>query len=167
MTVLWYAIGIYMIGVAIVLYLRPRTMFRENGMWKEFGLATDAEQTIFPFWMFSIIWAILSYALANLISIFFASVTLKSESASAATAATATNSTFIQPISSHPNTMVAAQPVGTVGMPTAMQAAMPISMPSMPATNARVPGYYILDPYANPAHPRYIYYGSEPPGMQS
>jgi hypothetical protein len=161
-----------MIGVAIVLYSRPRTMFREDGMWKEFGLASDTDQTIFPFWMFALIWAILSYAIASLISMFFASIALKSESASAAnTAANTTNSTFIQPISSHPNTMAAAPPVGSVGsmgMPTAMQAAMP-SVPSATATSvsARVPGYYILDPYANPAHPRYIYYGPEPPGMQS
>jgi hypothetical protein len=103
---------------------------------------------------------------------FFASIALKSESVSAtATATNTTNSAFIQPISSHPNTIVAAPPVGSVGtfgMPTAMQAAMPPnSMPSMPNTPARVPGYYILDPYANPAHPRYIYYGPEPPGVQS
>jgi hypothetical protein len=173
MTVLWYAIGIYMIGVAVVLYSRPRTMFREDGMWKEFGLASDTDQTIFPFWMFALIWAILSYAIASLISMFFASIALKSESTSIATAANnAPNASFIQPISSHPNTnvgsVVAAPPVGTFGIPTAMQAAMPPnSMPSIPNAPARVPGYYILDPYANPAHPRYIYYGPEPPGVQS
>jgi hypothetical protein len=162
MTVLWYAIGIYMIGVAIVLYLRPRTMFRENGMWKEFGLATETEQTIFPFWMFSIIWAILSYALANLISIFFASVALKSENTTTTTTTnTMPNSSFIQPISSHPNAM----PVVAPQLPTAIQAAMPTTS-NLSATSARVPGYYILDPYANPAHPRYIYYGPDPPGMQ-
>lgn len=164
MAVLWYAIGIYMIGVAIVLYLRPRTMFRENGMWKEFGLATEAEQTIFPFWMFSLIWAILSYALANLISIFFASVALQSEPGNATNATNMPpNSSFIKPISAHPN----AYPNTTIpAMPSAMQAAMPTA-PITTATPARVPGYYILDPYANPAHPRYIYYGPEPPGTSS
>lgn len=37
--------------------------------------------------------------------------------------------------------------------------------PPMANTATKVPGYYILDPYATPAHPRYIYYGSEPPGI--
>jgi hypothetical protein len=103
---------------------------------------------------------------------FFASIALKSETTMNTNTTNTTNSAFIQPISSHPNTMVAAPPVGSVGsmgMPTAMQAAMPSMMPSATTTSvsARVPGYYILDPYANPAHPRYIYYGPEPPGMQS
>lgn len=142
MAVLWYAIGIYMIGVAIVLYARPRIMFRENGMWKEFGLATEADQTICPFWMFALVWAILSYAGGNLLSIFFASVALKSMSTEPV------NASFIQPISTHPNVPV--QP----------------TIPMQPTGVPNVPGYYILDPYANPAHPRYIYYGLKPPGSE-
>jgi hypothetical protein len=164
MTVLWYAIGIYMVGIAIVLYVRPRIMFRENGMWKEFGLATEADQTICPFWMFAIVWAILSYALGNLISIFFASVALSSLSegtsntvtsanANTSTASTSTTNTtipntFMQPITQYPN----AAPQFPTFAP---------NPPSMPKS----PGYYILDPYAAPTHPRYIYYGPEPPGI--
>ncbi len=151
MSVLWYAIGIYIVGVAIVLYIRPRTMFRENGLWREFGLATETEQTIFPFWMFAMIWAILSYALANLISIFFASVALSSTGTTPATSTlsntsniTPPNASFLQPISGHPN--------------------MPMAAPMAPTMNTKAPGYYILDPYASPAHPRYLYYGPEPPG---
>ena len=157
MSVLWYAIGIYIVGVAVVLYIRPRTMFRENGLWREFGLATETEQTIFPFWMFAIIWAILSYALANLISIFFASVALSSTGTTPATSNTSNiappnaSASFIQPISGHPN-----MPMAPI-MPTA---------PTAPAMNTKAPGYYILDPYATPAHPRYLYYGPEPPGGQ-
>jgi hypothetical protein len=49
-----------------------------GGTWKEFGLANTGNYTVFPFWMFTIIWAILSYALATLGSMFFASVALKS-----------------------------------------------------------------------------------------
>lgn len=146
MAVLWYAIGIYMIGVAVVLYTRPRIMFRENGMWKEFGLATEADQTIFPFWMFALVWAILSYAMGNLLSIFFASVALKSMEP--------VNASFIQPISSHPN------------MPVTPMAPVQPTMPVQPTGVPNVPGYYILDPYANPAHPRYIYYGLKPPGSE-
>jgi hypothetical protein len=149
MGTLWYAFGIYMAGVGIVLYLRPRLMFLENGIWKEFGLATDADQTIFPFWMFAIVWAILSYALASLLSMFFASVTMKSADT---TMPVAPNASFIQPISANPNWSPAAQ-AHFASAPT------PAPMPT------RSPGYYILDPYANPATPRYIYYGPEPPGF--
>jgi hypothetical protein len=160
MTVLWYAIGIYMIGVAIVLYIRPRIMFHENGIWKEFGLATEADQTIFPFWMFALVWAILSYALATLVLMFFASVTMKS-------AESHVNASFMMPISSNPNIA----PVPTMPTMSTMPTMAPVAtMPTMPMSvtntpmNSRVPGYYILDPYANPAQPRYIYYGTEPPG---
>ncbi len=161
MSVLWYAIGIYIVGVAIVLYIRPRTMFRENGLWREFGLVTETEQTIFPFWMFAIIWAIVSYALANLISIFFASVALSSTGTTPATSntpnipnITTPNASFIQPISGHPN------------MPMATPMTAPMAAPITPTMNTKAPGYYILDPYATPAHPRYLYYGPEPPGGQ-
>jgi hypothetical protein len=153
MTVLWYAIGIYIVGTAIVLYVRPRIMFREDGMWKEFGLATETDQTIFPFWMFALLWAIVSYALANLLSIFFASVAIRSTNTAMPATATATaanlNASFIQPISSHPN-----------GQPASY-----ITPTTTAATTAKVPGYYILDPYASPVNPRYIYYGMEPPGV--
>lgn len=37
-------------------------MFTEEGIWKEFGIGRDPERyTWLPFWLFSIIWAILSY----------------------------------------------------------------------------------------------------------
>lgn len=157
MSVLWYAIGIYMIGVATVLYIRPRIMFHENGIWKEFGLATETDQTIFPFWMFSLVWAILSYALATLALMFFASVTMKS-----------VEPNFMMPISSNPNTYTPTMPTPAVpSMPTMpTMSAMPTmpTMPAVPPVNSNVPGYYILDPYANPAQPRYIYYGTQPPG---
>lgn len=149
MGTIWYAIGIYMIGIAVVLYIRPKSMFQENGMWKEFGLSAH-QQTVFPFWMFALVWAILSYALANLVAMFFASVALRSSDAPI-------NHSFLQPISTHPNV----QP-----LPAAMPAAMPMpTMPAMPAMPTKAPGYYILDPYANPAQPRYLYYGTEPPGF--
>jgi hypothetical protein len=145
-----------MAGVGIVLYLRPRLMFLENGIWKEFGLATEADQTIFPFWMFAIVWAILSYALGSLLSMFFASVAMKSSDMPQASN-TVPNASFIQPISAaNPNWSPAAQAhFATSATPTTIAPTMP----------TRSPGYYILDPYANPATPRYIYYGPEPPGF--
>lgn len=146
MTAIWYAISIYMIGVAVVLYLRPKTMFRDDGVWKEFGLQKDG--TVFPFWMFAIVWAVLAYALASLISMFFASIVLQSSEnvVSTVVSTVASNvqpaNSFMQPISQAPA----------------------INMPSqMPTEIPKVPGYYILDPYSSGA-PRYLYYGTAPPG---
>jgi len=39
-------------------------MFDDNGNWKEFGF-TESNHTWFPFWLFCIIWALLSYSIIN------------------------------------------------------------------------------------------------------
>jgi hypothetical protein len=42
-------------------------MFREDGRWKEFGIGRDPENfTHVPFWLFAIIWAIISYVCVTL-----------------------------------------------------------------------------------------------------
>jgi hypothetical protein len=63
---LWLAIVIYTVGLALILTLRPPLMFNENGTWKEFGYQrTDSSRhTIFPFWLFAVAWAFVSYAIA-------------------------------------------------------------------------------------------------------
>ena len=77
MSVLWLALGIYIVGVILVLFFRPSLMFREGaGTWKEFGLNTTGNYTLFPFWMFTIIWALISYVFATLTAIFFAGTVL-------------------------------------------------------------------------------------------
>ena len=39
-------------------------MFREDGRWKEFGIGRDpANFTHIPFWLFTIIWSLLSYVI--------------------------------------------------------------------------------------------------------
>ena len=57
---------LYLIGIIIVLLIRPFLMFDENGEWKEFGMISK-EHTIFPFWMFCIVWAIISYMISLLL----------------------------------------------------------------------------------------------------
>lgn len=43
-------------------------MFKENGQWKEFGIGRDPEYfTWMPFWLFSIIWSVISYVLILLL----------------------------------------------------------------------------------------------------
>lgn len=59
---LLYSGILYLIGVSIILVYRPSLMFTEDGIWKEFGIGRNPEQyTWLPFWLFAIIWAILSY----------------------------------------------------------------------------------------------------------
>lgn len=141
---IWYAISIYMIGIAVILYLRPKTMFRDDGMWKEFGLQKNA--TVFPFWMFAIVWAVLAYALATLLSMMFASIVLQSSEARVETLNTT-------------NTVRQAFPPTSIMQPISQAPAVNIPTPEIP----KVPGYYILDPYSTNT-PRYIYYGTAPPG---
>jgi hypothetical protein len=64
MHVLFLALTIYLLGVTIVLYLRPALMFHPGGTWKEFSLNPDPNHTWMPFWLFSILWAFVSYLVA-------------------------------------------------------------------------------------------------------
>lgn len=53
---------IYLIGVAVILALKPQLMFKDDGVWKEFGIGRNTEtHTWFPFWLFVILWALFSY----------------------------------------------------------------------------------------------------------
>jgi len=53
---------LYLAGVSTVLYIKPELMFNKDGEWKEFGLGRNQEQyTWMPFWLFTILWAMLSY----------------------------------------------------------------------------------------------------------
>jgi hypothetical protein len=54
---------VYLIGVAIVLAIRPSYMFTPDGLWKEFGIEKGDEYTLCPFWFFCIVWALVSYFL--------------------------------------------------------------------------------------------------------
>ena len=59
----------YLAGVAAILLLRPSLMFTDTGVWKEFGIGRRHEtHTWMPFWLFCILWSILSYLLAVLLA---------------------------------------------------------------------------------------------------
>ena len=60
--------SVYLVGVAIMLYLRPSYMFRPDGAWKEFGIGQREDRyTPFPFWMFCLVWAVVAYVLVILL----------------------------------------------------------------------------------------------------
>lgn len=45
-----------------MLALKPSFMFTFDGAWKEFGIGRNPEKyTVFPFWMFAISWAVVSF----------------------------------------------------------------------------------------------------------
>jgi hypothetical protein len=60
---------LYLIGVAILLMVRPSFMFTQEGIWKEFGIGRNPEtHTWMPFWLFCILWALLSYLLTVILA---------------------------------------------------------------------------------------------------
>jgi hypothetical protein len=95
MELLWLAIVFYSAGLAAVLYLRPTVMFNENGTWKEFGYQRDSRHTLFPFWLFVITWAIVSYVLSMAVSSYL------SASAVTATATAAASHSFASDMFDH------------------------------------------------------------------
>ena len=57
---------LYLIVVAIVLAIKPTSMFMEDGAWKEFGIGRNpATHTWMPFWLFAVLWALISYILVT------------------------------------------------------------------------------------------------------
>ena len=69
MKLLIYAGIIYLAGVSAMLLVRPTLVFREDGSWKEFGIGRDPENyTWMPFWLFAILWAMLSYMFTLLLA---------------------------------------------------------------------------------------------------
>jgi hypothetical protein len=59
---------VYLIGVGVVLTLRPELMFTPDGRWKEFGIGQDRTYTTpFPFWVFCLVWALVSYGVSLLV----------------------------------------------------------------------------------------------------
>jgi hypothetical protein len=62
---------LYLTGIAILLLIKPSYMFHEDGRWKEFGIGRNPERfTWFPFWLFTILWAVVSFFLVQLIASF-------------------------------------------------------------------------------------------------
>ena len=69
MKLLIYAGFLYLIGISVVILLKPVLMFTKDGIWKEFGLGRDTDRyTWMPFWLFAIIWAIMSYIVVVLVA---------------------------------------------------------------------------------------------------
>lgn len=143
MRVLLFSTILYLLGIAVVLYLRPKLMFHADGRWREFGLHDD-DMTVFPFWFFCIAWAVVSFLLGRLIVGEPASAG-KIVSASLVAAAPSLTSRATEPIDPLPVLSSGAE------------------------TNAlSKPGYYKLNTNATKKNgvPRYIYVGPELPSEE-
>ena len=140
---------LYLIGVSIVLLLRPTLMFRADGSWKEFGTRSP-NHTILPFWLFCLLWALGSYAIALLVSGETGSAAVSGPIATSATAAAAA----LQPIEP-PEDLVPVLPTNRNSKSNNIQTPY----------GAMKPGYYVLDQRAVRKNgiPKYIYVGEGPP----
>ena len=69
MSLLIYSGLLYLLGISIILTFKPEVMFTKEGNWKEFGLGrSKTRYTWMPFWLFAILWAILSYLFVLIIA---------------------------------------------------------------------------------------------------
>jgi len=69
MSLLIYSGLLYLLGISIILTFKPEVMFTKEGNWKEFGLGrSKLRYTWMPFWLFAILWAILSYLFVLIIA---------------------------------------------------------------------------------------------------
>ena len=171
MEILWLAIVFYSLGLAAVLYWRPRTMFHSNGTWKEFGYQRDSRHTMFPFWLFAIAWAFVSYAAAAAISW---TVTMPATGMVAAAAGSALHFTE-DDIDSLPSFGSVAPPIPDEMEATPVSRTPPSSQrrrtntnrgaTASPAKEKLRPGYYVLDESSPESGglKRYIYYGANRP----
>jgi hypothetical protein len=146
MEILWLAIVLYSVGLGLVLHFKPALMFNEAGAWKEFGYQRSSgprsRHTMFPFWLFAIAWAFLSYAIA-------AGISWVIPTAAVASAANSFNS-YAQSEYSDAEEEDIPPAVAPRGR-------------GRPRKTPR-PGYYVVDPESEKEGLRkYIYYGSEPP----
>jgi len=150
-------------------------MFNENGTWKEFGYQRDSRHTLFPFWLFVITWAIVSYVLSMAVSSYLTASATATATATA-TAAAASHS-FASDMFEHDSESeeeeVPEPPKKrrsrSVAQPAKSTEDESFGIPVSRAPSSREkprPGYYVLDPEATTKPQglrKYVYYGPTPP----
>ena len=150
MEILWLAIILYSLGLGLVLHFRPTLMFNENGTWKEFGYQrSQSRHTLFPFWLFAIVWAFASYVIATAL---VWTMTTSSSVAVPVAAAAAASYWSEQDEGEFPAEI------------SEEDEEVPVKRSRGRPRKTVKPGYYVLDPTTEKSglH-RYVYYGQEPP----
>ena len=158
--ILAVAFGIYIFGIAIILFLRPTSMFHPGGSWKEFGIGRGDNHTIIPFWLFAIFWAFISYGVALVVLSQFAHIANQSVNPG------------LQLQLQQPQ-IYQGQPQAVPSIPQQQQIMQQVSAPavaqpvsSMIGLQQNMPGYYVLTGSAG-NQPQYVYYGTAPPPVRS
>ncbi len=126
-----------------ILWLQPEAMFREDGTWKEFGIGRDRENyTWCPFWMFILIWSMLSYSVSHFM--------LGSTSS---------------PVSISDNTDTKSVASITNRKRTIKSKVKPRKVRTSIAQKTLTPGYYVLNKDASKklGTPKYVYIGKDAP----
>jgi hypothetical protein len=133
---------LYLIGISIVLTIKPSLMFTEDGMWKEFGIGRNPKTyTWMPFWLFAVLWALVCYILTTvLLSLLYPELT---------------------PVEERPSTKRRAAVVNEV-MDIDEDDFEPVLPKLRKRKTAMADGYYILNREATEAAggiPKYVYLG--------
>jgi hypothetical protein len=163
MKLLLYSGLLYLTGIAIVMVLRPTLMFRPDGTWKEFGIGRNpAYYTWLPFWLFAIVWAILSYLLVLLLA---GANVLPGVNA-------VSNEGFAKHADNNGNGNLSSAPISSpleaVNEVIDLEDASPsVRRKVVRTVNEMKPGYYILnaEETARRGVPKYVYLGPEPPRL--
>ena len=136
-----------------MLYIRPALMFRRDGRWKEFGIHS-VDTTVFSFWMFCIIWAVVTFAVTSFL---FSDEPVDSVKSAVAVASLTSriHQTPPLPISAESASLT---PIGNTSSSVISSGATPVVMEETRS------GYYKLDDsMMKKGIPRYIYVGAEMP----
>jgi hypothetical protein len=135
-------------GISTILILKPELMFTKDGGWKEFGLGRSKHKyTWMPFWLFAILWAVVSYIIVLVIA----------------------SNTGLGGVSNNIDIPVQNNSIEPENI--SMKAMSPVLSDSMsrkkPSSNEMKPGYYILDTNETVKRgvPKYIFLGPEAPNL--
>ena len=181
MNILWFAFGFYILGVSVVLWVRPSLMF-DGDAWKEFGLSQKGNFTIFPFWMFVLVWTFVSYIVGTLCVVGFSGIVTgpsprSGEGVALSSSVADSWPPLVTPAAEQEPTappreavaanIVAAEvPVGaSVESDTAViekpEPSVSLDLIEKPLRKKRAKGYYIRGMIKG--KPAYVYYGTESP----
>lgn len=144
MTLLIFSGLLYLIGISVVLILKPELMFGKDGSWKEFGLGRNkTKYTWMPFWLFAIMWAIISYIIVLTIA----------------------SSTGIGGVKNNADIVVANDIIEPENI--SMKSIVSATKKKPSVSNDMKPGYYILDTNETMKRgiPKYIFLGPEAPNV--
>jgi hypothetical protein len=148
MSLLIYSGLLYLLGISIILTFKPDFMFTKDGKWKEFGMGrSKSHYTWMPFWLFAILWAILSYTIVLVIA----------------------SNTGIAGVSSNSEVKVSNDTIEPENVSMKAMSPVPANVPKKKPTSMgdMKKGYYILDTNETMKKgiPKYIYLGPEAPNL--